>query len=102
VQVLTNLLQNALRHGNGRVVVHGSRDNGSAIVEVSDEGAGIPLERADEVFEPFARWSSRSDSTGLGLPISRRIVEAHGGAIQYRPPADERPHAFVVTLPAQT
>jgi signal transduction histidine kinase len=99
VQVLSNLVTNAVRHGAGPVGVHGRRENGEAVVAVWDDGEEIAASRAEEIFEPFARWSGRSDSTGLGLPIARRIMEAHGGSLSYRAPAHGRPHAFVMRLP---
>jgi signal transduction histidine kinase len=50
---------------------------GSVTVSIRDEGPGIPVESRDRVFEPF--YSTRAEGTGLGLPIARRIVQAHGG-----------------------
>jgi signal transduction histidine kinase len=100
LQVMENLLANAVRHGAGPIVIRGRSDGADAVVlEVSDAGNGIPHDRVDRVFEPFARWGGHADSTGLGLPISRRIVEAHGGSLVYRPRQDGLPHAFVLTLP---
>jgi len=99
LQVFTNLIANAFRHGSGRVVVAGDASAGAVTVEVSDEGSEIPAERVAQLFVPFARWGSSRESTGLGLAVARRIVEAHGGSLTYRPPAPDRPHAFVVTVP---
>jgi signal transduction histidine kinase len=99
LQVFTNLIANAFRHGSGRVVVSGDAAAGAVTVEVSDEGSEIPPERVAQLFVPFARWGSSRESTGLGLAVARRIVEAHGGSLTYRPPAPDRPHAFVVTVP---
>ena len=99
LQVFTNLIANAFRHGSGRVVVSGDAEPGAVTVEVSDEGAEIPPERVAQLFVPFARWGSSRESTGLGLAVARRIVEAHGGSLTYRPPVPGRPHAFVVTVP---
>jgi signal transduction histidine kinase len=99
VQVLSNLLSNAAKHGSGAVVVSGADANGQVRLEVSDEGPGVPPDRVDDLFVPFARWGGASDSTGLGLAISRGIVEAHGGSLEYRPAENGVGHAFVVTLP---
>jgi signal transduction histidine kinase len=99
VQVLSNLLSNAAKHGSGAVVVTGARDDGQVRLEVSDEGEGVPADRVADLFVPFARWGGASDSTGLGLAISRGIVEAHGGSLEYRPAENGAGHAFVVTLP---
>jgi signal transduction histidine kinase len=99
VQVLSNLLSNAAKHGGGSVVVTGAQGNGEVRLEVSDDGPGVPAERVADLFVPFARWGGASDSTGLGLAISRGIVEAHGGSLEYRPAETGNGHAFVVTLP---
>jgi two-component system sensor histidine kinase KdpD len=98
-QVLENLVTNAFRHGDGAVVVRGHRVDGRVCIEVLDHGPEIPPELVPQLFVPFARWS-RSEGSGLGLAISRGLVEAHGGTLHYRPPADGKPHAFVVELPA--
>jgi signal transduction histidine kinase len=100
VQVLSNLLSNALKHGRGSVEVSGGRETGEVCLKVTDEGPGVPADRVADLFVPFARWGGASDSTGLGLAISRGIVEAHGGSLDYRPAENGTPHAFVVTLPA--
>jgi signal transduction histidine kinase len=99
VQVLSNLLSNAAKHGSGAVIVTGARANADVRLEVSDEGPGVPADRVADLFVPFARWGGRSDSTGLGLAISRGIVEAHGGSLEYRQAENGVRHAFVVTLP---
>jgi signal transduction histidine kinase len=99
VQVLSNLLSNAAKHGSGAVVVSGADANGEVRLEVSDEGPGVPADRVGDLFVPFARWGGASDSTGLGLAISRGIVEAHGGSLEYRQAENGVRHAFVVTLP---
>ena len=99
-QVLSNLLANAAKHGRGDVTVTAGRgDRGEAVITDSDEGDGVPDPDRDDVFAPFAHRSDRSDSTGLGLAIARRIVEAHGGALVYEPPDGDRRHRFVVRLP---
>jgi signal transduction histidine kinase len=84
-RVLLNLIQNAIRHtpADGSVTVR-ARAAGDAIeVEVADDGVGIPSTDGDRVFEAFYRGDeARSeDGAGLGLAISRAIVEAHGGHI---------------------
>ncbi|MFE9774295.1 ATP-binding protein [Streptomyces sp. NPDC005931] len=89
-QVLSNLLENAVRHGEGTVTIDitpsaspRERENGEAAatsVTVSDEGPGIPEESMNRVFTRFWRGSKRG-GTGLGLYIVKGIVEAHGGTI---------------------
>ncbi|MEO6866714.1 MAG: ATP-binding protein [Gaiellales bacterium] len=98
LQVLTNLLTNAIRHGTGRIEISGFADGKCALIDVVDEGGGIAPEHLGELFLPFATFSTRSDSTGLGLAISRTIVEAHDGTIEYEQLAPHRTR-FRLQLP---
>ena len=98
LQVFSNLLTNAARHGEGTIGVTASPSMRTVTVAISD-GGRIPADRVSELFVPFARWGSRGDSTGLGLAIARGIVHAHGGTLYYRPGGGDAEHAFVVTLP---
>ena len=82
-QVLTNLLENAVRHSPpGKSVRVRARPVGGAFVDVSviDEGPGVGLAERDHIFEAF-RTGNGSESTGVGLAICKAIVEAHGGTI---------------------
>ncbi|MFI7139935.1 ATP-binding protein [Streptomyces massasporeus] len=89
-QVLSNLLENAVRHGEGTVTIDVTAtaslregeyaENAATSVTVSDEGSGIPEESMNRVFTRFWRGSKRG-GTGLGLYIVKGIVEAHGGTI---------------------
>jgi signal transduction histidine kinase len=90
-QVVTNLVDNALRHSpaGGEVVVR-ARENGTVVrLEVADSGPGIPPAEADRVFDRFRRLdttrSASAGGTGLGLSIARWIVDLHGGAIRAEP-----------------
>ncbi|MEK6227794.1 MAG: ATP-binding protein [Actinomycetota bacterium] len=80
-QVLGNLVDNALRHGEGEVVLAARADGAGVAVEVSDAGPGPDPELAGRAFERFARGDqARSGGgAGLGLAIVRAVAEAHGG-----------------------
>jgi signal transduction histidine kinase len=103
-QVLNNLLANAVTHtpAGGCISVEVGREDGHARVSVRDTGPGIPPEDLPHIFERFYRVDkSRSRSTGgvgLGLTITRHLVEAHGGVIAASSPG-EGGTQFVVTLP---
>jgi signal transduction histidine kinase len=88
-RVLFNLIQNAIRHtpADGSVTVRARNDGGDVEVEVADDGAGISADDGDRVFEAFYRGDAArgEDGAGLGLAISRAIVEAHGGKIWLEP-----------------
>jgi signal transduction histidine kinase len=84
-RVLFNLIQNAIRHtpADGSVTVRAKGGPGGVEVEVADSGEGIAAGEGERVFEAFYRGDSArgEDGAGLGLAISRAIVEAHGGRI---------------------
>lgn len=102
-QVLAHLVANALAAtpANGRVEVHTMADEGRLVIEVADTGCGIAPERHALLFEPFQAAQGHGHSTGLGLGLflSRRLVEAHGGTLS----VSSRPGAgstFRIVLPA--
>ncbi|MCL2730091.1 MAG: ATP-binding protein [Actinomycetia bacterium] len=85
-QVLATLIENALMHGAGRVTLHTRVTGNQAVVEVSDDGPGVPPDLGTRVFE---RSVSGRNSTGLGLAVARDLAEADGGRLellQHRPP----------------
>lgn len=88
-RVLFNLIQNAIRHTppDGSVTVRARNHGGDVEVEVADDGEGIPAADGERVFEAFYRGDAArgEDGAGLGLAISRAIVEAHGGKIWLEP-----------------
>jgi signal transduction histidine kinase len=103
-QVFTNLLTNAIHYNKegGEVRVNLQRQNGSALVMVADTGQGISAEDLSRVFERFYRAdkarSGAAGRNGLGLAISKAIVEAHGGAIEATSEAGKGA-SFAVRLP---
>jgi len=80
-QALGNLVDNALRYGEGEIELRAAAEDGAIVLEVADQGPGFPPELLDRAFERFARGdAARAGSgAGLGLAIVRAIAEAHGG-----------------------
>ena len=100
-QVLTNLVSNAIRYGRGKPIVIGAvKEGGKARLWVEDRGMGIPPEHQDRVFQQYERAvpSSNYGGLGLGLWISRQLVEAMGGTISLRSEVDVG-STFTVELP---
>ncbi len=92
-QVLDNLLRNALEASDDVRVAIEQRGK-QAQVSIIDRGPGVPDDKAAELFEPF--FTTKGDGTGLGLFISRSLVRALGGTLDYRRDGD-RTH-FVINL----
>lgn len=82
-----NVLMNAAQamNGQGAIRVDIARHGGEWTISMADTGPGMPPEVKEKVFEPF--FTTRSRGTGLGLPIAKRVVEAHGGRIGIETPA---------------
>jgi len=84
-QVWTNIIDNAVdaTNGHGTVTIRTRREGDRAVVEVADNGCGIPEGDVSRVFEPFFTTKPQGSGTGLGLDIVWRIVtEEHGGTIE--------------------
>ncbi|MCW1990582.1 signal transduction histidine kinase [Bradyrhizobium diazoefficiens] len=79
-RALTNLVQNAIQHGPRRGTI-GIRVSRPASIEVTDEGAGIPVGQREQIFEPFYRLTPLDRGAGLGLNMVREIVQLHGGHV---------------------
>jgi two-component system sensor kinase FixL len=100
--VLANLIRNAIDAAagsparRGRVDVRVTHDTKAAQVAVEDDGPGLSPEMADALFQPFA--SDKPGGMGLGLYLSRQIVESHGGTLTYEP-AQRAGTLFTVRLP---
>ncbi|WP_150994265.1 MULTISPECIES: ATP-binding protein [Marinobacter] len=90
VQVFINLLANARDASpvGGKVRISGNLDGYSAIIEVTDEGSGIPTEQLDHIFEPFYTTKAPNKGTGLGLSLVYSIIEEHYGNIQVDSPVN--------------
>jgi signal transduction histidine kinase len=98
-QVWTNIIDNAIdaMSGQGRLRLRTYRDDNCVVVEIGDNGPGIPPEIKAHIFEPFFTTKGVGEGTGLGLDIVQRIVKKHRGSIQVRSkPGDT---CFQVWLP---
>ena len=83
-QVMTNLIINAINytHDEGAINITAAQENGIAVIRIHDTGIGIPAEMIPQVFQPFFRTGlGTSKGTGLGLTITKEIVDLHGGTI---------------------
>src|SRR5690606_1848610 len=102
-QVLLNLLSNAAKYNRagGSISVAGESAGGRVLVHVSDTGPGIPADKLEQVFVPFERLGAEQsdvEGTGLGLALSRRLVDAMGGSLTVRSTVGEG-STFTVDLP---
>ena len=86
-RALTNLVQNAIQHGPRRGTI-GIRVSKPACIEVTDDGAGIPADQREQIFEPFYRLTPLDRGAGLGLNMVREIVLLHGGQVSVTDGAD--------------
>jgi signal transduction histidine kinase len=93
-QVLATLLDNALMHGGGTVTLQTSQNSRSVVVEVRDEGKGVPPELVPRIFERSV--SGRPEGTGLGLALARSMAAADGGRVVL---IKAKPATFAVFLP---
>jgi signal transduction histidine kinase len=104
-QVISNLLANAIKFSpEGSTVTLGAHDNPeSLIIEILDEGIGIPQEDQNFIFDDFFRASNASEygGAGLGLSIAKKIIDAHDGRIEVQSPYQPEMSGtkFTVTLP---
>jgi signal transduction histidine kinase len=102
LQVLTNLLTNAVRHGGDRIAVVARADGRRVTIDVSDDGSGIPQSELERLFDRFYRGAvtrGRTPGAGLGLAIARTLVERMGGTVTVRSATGEGT-TFTVDLPA--
>jgi signal transduction histidine kinase len=93
-QVLATLLENSLMHGAGKVTVSTRSTGISLVVEVTDEGPGVPPELGARIFE---RSVSGRRSTGLGLAVARELAESEGGRLEL---VQQKPPVFALFLSA--
>ncbi len=103
IQVLVNLLTNAVRYGNGRILLDVHANKGRIEFQVHDSGEGVPKKYEETIWDRFERGAHRLDATvpgsGIGLPIARSLVEAHRGTIEYHRSNKLGGASFTVSLP---
>jgi signal transduction histidine kinase len=101
-QVFDNLIDNAIDAVplDGRIVVNARMENNRVVVRVCDNGSGISSEFMPHIFDPFFTTKSEKGS-GLGLWVSRSIVEKHGGSIRVQCNRDPHETVFTVELPLE-
>jgi signal transduction histidine kinase len=83
-EVLFNIVRNsaqAMDKKEGKIVVSGFSENGSAVIRIADNGSGIPQDKIGQIFNPFYTTKSPGKGTGLGLFIVKQIVEKNKGTI---------------------
>ena len=104
-QILTNLLDNALRHtpAHGRVDIGATSDADAVVFTVADDGEGVPAEHLPHLFERFYRTDSARDrargGAGIGLAIAKALTEAHGGHIGVDSRGPGTGTRFTVSIP---
>jgi PAS domain S-box-containing protein len=101
-QVFMNLMLNGIdamkeTSGGSELAIKAETDDGQLLISVSDTGVGLPPEQGDQIFKAF--FTTKDNGTGLGLPISRSIIESHGGRL-WATGASGRGATFQFTLPA--
>jgi signal transduction histidine kinase len=99
-QVWTNLLDNAIDAlaGHGTITISTRRDGSCAVIEIADDGPGIPADVADRIFDPFFTTKDVGQGSGLGLATARRIVvDRHDGSLTVE--TEPGRTAFRVQLP---
>jgi signal transduction histidine kinase len=107
-QVIGNLLNNASKHSpsGARILLELVREADMAIVRVVDEGVGIPTAQLNRVFNMFTKIersdSGTNDGLGIGLALSRRLAEQHGGGLSVDSEGEGRGASFTLTVPTGT
>jgi signal transduction histidine kinase len=99
INLVLNAVQAAARAEAGEVGVGTLERGGEVVIRVRDNGPGVPAELRERIFEPFFTTKPAGEGTGLGLPTSRRIVEAQGGRLVLDPGAADGGAVFAIVLP---
>jgi signal transduction histidine kinase len=106
-QVMINLINNAIKFTEkGKIAIHVTREESNVLIRVKDTGLGIPMEQLESVFQEFTQVDTTTTrkvgGTGLGLPISRRLIEMHSGRLWAESTGVEgEGSTFYVSLPIE-
>jgi signal transduction histidine kinase len=100
-QVFMNLMLNGIEAmkgtaGGGELTIKSERDDGQLLISVRDTGRGLPSQQPEQIFSAF--FTTKDNGTGMGLPISRSIIESHGGRL-WVTDTSGRGATFQFTLP---
>lgn len=99
-EMAANVVDNATRYGARNVRIATRTEAASAVLEVTDDGPGIPAEERTRIFERFYRLDKQStEGSGLGLAIVHEIAQRHGAAVEVSEGADGRGTRFVISFP---
>lgn len=98
INLIRNALQATIGHPEPHIRVEAGEEAGYSFIQVTDNGEGVPQNRAEEVFIPF--YSTRNEGSGIGLPLSQRIMQLHGGRLVVNPePATTTNTVFRMLFP---
>jgi PAS domain S-box-containing protein len=106
-QVISNLINNAAKytHERGRIGLRVLKQGNSVLIQVQDDGLGIPSEMLDRIFEMFGQVNQTLDRAqgglGIGLALVRKLVELHNGTVRAESPGANRGSTFTITLPIE-
>ena len=105
IQVLVNLLTNAIRYGGGSIQLDAHATRGRIVIDVHDNGPGVQKRYEEAIWDRFERGAHRYDAripgSGIGLPIARMLLEAHGGTASYQRSAKLGGSRFTMSIPTQ-
>ena len=97
-QVIINLLKNALEaveQQSGSIdLIYSVNEEGQSVLEIRDNGKGIPEEIAEQIFIPF--YTTKEDGSGIGLSLARQIIQLHGGSLHFK--SNQESTIFIIKL----
>lgn len=96
INLIRNALQATVHNPTSQIKVEAGKETGCAFIQVTDNGEGIPQDRLEDIFIPF--YSTKKEGSGIGLPLSRRIMQLHGGELHVHSNPGERT-VFRLTFP---